>query len=86
MHLKQYFFCLLLQYNSSIIPRKIQLKTLKTCIFKIIMYICNVIQLLIKIKLIMTQKSPTGDKIVKVLKWIAYFATAIASFITGANI
>ena len=50
------------------------------------MYICNVIQLLIKIKLIMTQKSPTGDKIVRVLKWVAYFATAIASFITGANI
>ncbi len=31
----------------------------------------------------MTQKSPTGDKIVKILKWIAYFATAIASFIAG---
>ena len=44
------------------------------------------IKLLIKFKLIMTQKSPTGDKIVKVLKWVAYFATAIASFITGANI
>ena len=44
------------------------------------------IKLLIKIKLIMSQKSPTGDKIVKVLKWVAYFATAIASFITGANI
>ena len=44
------------------------------------------INLLIKIKLIMSQKSPTGDKIVKVLKWVAYFATAIASFITGANI
>ena len=44
------------------------------------------IKLLIKIKLIMTQKSPTGDKIVRVLKWVAYFATAIASFITGANI
>ena len=50
------------------------------------MYICNVIQLLIKIKFIMSQKSPTGDKIVKVLKWIAYFATAIASFIAGSNI
>ena len=34
----------------------------------------------------MTQKSPTGDKIVKVLKWVAYCATAIASFIAGANI
>ena len=44
------------------------------------------IKLLIKIKLIMTQKSPTGDKIVKVLKWVAYLATAIASFIAGANI
>ena len=50
------------------------------------MYICNVIQLLIKIKYIMNQKSPTGDKIVKILKWIAYFATAIASFIAGSNI
>ena len=50
------------------------------------MYICSVIKLLIKIKFIMTQKSPTGDKIVKVLKWIAYFATAIASFIAGSNI
>lgn len=50
------------------------------------MYICNVIQLLIKIKFIMTQKSPTGDKIVNVLKWIAYFATAIASFIVGNNL
>ena len=44
------------------------------------------IKLLIKIKLIMTQKSPTGDKIVKVLKWVAYLATAIASFIAGTNI
>ena len=34
----------------------------------------------------MTQKSPTGDKIVNVLKWIAYIATAIASFIAGTNI
>ena len=34
----------------------------------------------------MTQKSPTGDKIVKILKWISYFATAIAGVITGANI
>lgn len=31
----------------------------------------------------MNKKSPTGDKIVKVLKWIAWFATAIASFIAG---
>ena len=44
------------------------------------------IKLLIKFKLIMTQKSPTGDKIVNVLKWVAYLATAIASFIAGANI
>ena len=44
------------------------------------------LKLLIKIKIIMSQKSPTGDKIVKVLKWIAYFATAIASFIAGNNI
>lgn len=34
----------------------------------------------------MEKKSPTGDKIVKILKWIAYFATAIASFIAGSNI
>ena len=47
------------------------------------MYLCNVLKLLIKIKVIMSQKSPTGDKIVKILKWIAYFATAIASFIAG---
>ena len=47
------------------------------------MYLCNVLKLLIKIKIIMSQKSPTGDKIVKILKWIAYFATAIASFIAG---
>ena len=45
------------------------------------------IKLLIKLKLIMSsQKSPTGDKIVKVLKWVAYVATAIASFIAGNNI
>ena len=44
------------------------------------------IKLLIKIKLIMTQKSPTGDNIVKILKWIAYFATGVASFIAGSNI
>ena len=31
----------------------------------------------------MSQKSPTGDKIVKILKWVAYCATAIASFIAG---
>ena len=41
------------------------------------------IKLLIKIKMIMTQKSPTGDKVVKILKWVAYVATAIASFIAG---
>ena len=34
----------------------------------------------------MTQKSPTGDKIVKILKWISYFATAIAGFITGNSL
>ena len=50
------------------------------------MYICSMVKLLIKIKMIMTQKSPTSDKIVKILKWIAYFATAIASFIAGSNI
>ena len=44
------------------------------------------VKLFIKIKFIMTQKSPTSDKIVKTLKWIAYFATAIASFITGAQL
>ena len=50
------------------------------------MYICNVIQLLIKIKFIMSQKSPTGDKIVKILERVAWIATAIASFIAGNNI
>lgn len=51
------------------------------------MYICTcMIKLLIKIKLIMSQKSPTGDKIVKVLKWVAWFATAIASFIAGNSL
>lgn len=51
------------------------------------MYICSRYDKVInKIKLIMSQKSPTGDKIVKILKWIAYFATAIASFIAGSNI
>lgn len=44
------------------------------------------IKLLIKIKLIMSQKSPTGDKIVKVLKWVAWFATTIAAFITGNSL
>ena len=34
----------------------------------------------------MTQKSPTGDKIVKILERIAWIATAIASFIVGSNI
>lgn len=34
----------------------------------------------------MNQKSPTGDKVVKILKWVAYVATAIASFIAGNNI
>ena len=34
----------------------------------------------------MTQKSPTGDKIVKVLKWVAWIATAIASFIAGNSL
>ena len=43
------------------------------------------IKLFIKIKLIMSQKSPTGDKIVKILKWISYVATAVASFIAGSN-
>lgn len=31
----------------------------------------------------MSQKSPTGDKVVKILKWVAWIATAIASFIAG---
>ena len=44
------------------------------------------IKLLIKIKMIMTQKSPTGDKIVKVLERIAWLATAIASFIVGNSL
>lgn len=34
----------------------------------------------------MSQKSPTGEKIVKVLKWIAWVATTIASFIAGNNL
>ena len=34
----------------------------------------------------MTQKSPTGDKVVKILKWVAYVATAIASFIAGNSL
>ena len=34
----------------------------------------------------MTQKSPTSDKIVKILERVAWIATAIASFIAGANI
>ena len=33
-----------------------------------------------------SQKSPTGDKIVKVLKWVAWFATTIAAFITGNSL
>lgn len=44
------------------------------------------VKLLIKIAFKMTQKSPSGDKVVKILKWIAYFATAIASFITGQQL
>ena len=52
------------------------------------MYICNrdMIKLLIKIKMIMTQKSPTGDKIVKILERVAWIATAIAAFITGNSL
>lgn len=34
----------------------------------------------------MSQKSPTGDKIVKILERVAWFATAIASFIAGNNL
>ena len=44
------------------------------------------IKLLIKIKFIMSQKSPTGDKVVKILKWVAYVATTIAAFITGNSL
>lgn len=47
------------------------------------MQINIMIKLLIKIKLIMSQKSPTGEKITKILKWVAWFATTIASFIAG---
>ena len=36
--------------------------------------------------MIMTQKSPTGDKVVKILKWVAWCATAIASFIAGNSL
>lgn len=41
------------------------------------------LKLIIKIKLLMEKKSPTGKKITKILKWIAWFATTIASFIAG---
>ena len=34
----------------------------------------------------MTQKIPTGDKVVKILQWVAYVATAIAAFITGNSL
>ena len=34
----------------------------------------------------MSQKSPTGDKVVKILKWVAYVATTIAAFITGYSL
>lgn len=44
------------------------------------------VKLLIKLKLIMSQKSPTGDKVVKILKWVAWFATTIAAFITGNSL
>lgn len=50
----------------------------KKCIFA-----ADMVKLLIKIRMIMSKKSPTGDKIVKVMKWIAWIATAIASFIAG---
>ena len=32
------------------------------------------------------EKSPTGDKIIKIAKIIGYIATAIISFITGFNL
>lgn len=32
------------------------------------------------------QKSPTGDKIVKIAQIVGYIATAIISFITGFNL
>lgn len=34
----------------------------------------------------MSQKNPTSDKIVVVLKWVAWFATALISFLTGTQI
>ena len=34
----------------------------------------------------MTQKSPTGDKIVKILEYVAWFATTIAAFIVGNSL
>ena len=34
----------------------------------------------------MNQKSPTGDKIVNILKYVAWFATTIAAFITGNSL
>ena len=32
------------------------------------------------------QKSPTGDKIIKIAQIIGYIATAVVSFITGFNL
>lgn len=32
------------------------------------------------------EKSPTGDKIIKIAKIIGYISTAVISFITGLNV
>ena len=32
------------------------------------------------------EKSPTGDKIIKIAKIVGYISTAIISFITGLNL
>ena len=45
------------------------------------------IRLLLNLKLkIMSQKNPTTDKIVVVLKWVAWVATALISFLSGTQI
>ena len=35
---------------------------------------------------VMSTNKNTKDNLVRVLKWVAYIATAIVSFLTGANI
>lgn len=35
---------------------------------------------------VMSTNKDTKDKLVRVLKWVAYIATALVSFLTGASI